>query len=355
MKKVTRLLGMACLAGMLVFTASCKKTENTSSVNVNVPQMKVATVDGERAYINEDWEFMWRGGDEIYVYNLSDTYDESVVQVFENVNPLGTESTLATFTGNEVGARKTYGYFYFYPTNMVSGDETELWEENRQTFYVEPIQQWECFDAVNPNGTLRPLSQVDADQMPMAINTDDIHETAHLRHMFGICRITLKAKRGSEVRVTHLTVTDNAFNLWGHASVKLHEVDTLELQQVWQEYVDADPNFAADYAQHIITELGWEPAGDGGNTLEMDCTTEPEGYVVLATTPNLTAFNFMMRPLALSCGFDVDVEFVPGYGEGTNGTNILHIDRWHNANLAYSIMPGMINVWNYPTSIEGAR
>jgi hypothetical protein len=81
MKKVVRILGLACMAGLLVFTA-CKKKENTSSVNVTIPQMKVVNVDGERAYLNEDWEFTWNQNDEICVYNLSDQFDESTMQIF---------------------------------------------------------------------------------------------------------------------------------------------------------------------------------------------------------------------------------------------------------------------------------
>lgn len=344
MKKVVRILGLACMAGLLVFTA-CKKKENTSSVNVTIPQMKVVNLDGERAYLNESWEFTWNENDEICVYNLSDQFDESTMQIFHNVTG---ESHSATFTGNDVGNKKTYGYFYFYPTTMVSCNLEELANNNRQTFDVASTQHFEAYWTEN-----HEISQVDASQMTMAINTDDIHEHSQLRHMFGIAQITLKAKRNTTAEVESVTITDNVFNLWGTASVKLHEVDTLMLQQVWQEYADGDEAaFAADYDSYIIQTLGWLPNNDGGRSITMNCDILDEDGkpcgVVLATTPNKTEFNFMLRPLALSQGFTVDVVF-------KNGLDPLHIGKWSQPNLDYTIMPGMINCWNYQTVIEGVR
>lgn len=344
MKKVVRILGLACMAGLLVFTA-CKKKENTSSVNVTIPQMKVVTVDGERAYLNEDWEFTWNQNDEICVYNLSDEFDESTMQIFHNVTG---EAHSATFTGQDVGNKKTFGYFYFYPTTMVSCDLEELASDNRQTFTVAPTQHFEAYWTEN-----HEISQVDASQMPMAINTDDIHEHSQLRHMFGIAQITLKAKRNTVAEVASMTITDNVFNLWGSASVKLHEVDTLMLQQVWQEYADGDEAaYTADYASYIVGTLGWQPGAIAGQSITMNCDILDEDGnpcgVILATTPNKTEFNFMLRPLALSQGFIVDVEFA-------NGVEPLHIESWAQPNLGYTIMPGVINCWNYTTAIEGVR
>lgn len=344
MKKVVRILGLACMAGLLVFTA-CKKKENTSSVNVTIPQMKVVNVDGERAYLNEDYEFTWNQNDEICVYNLSDQFDESTMQIFHNTTG---EAHSATFAGNDVGTRKHFGYFYFYPTTMASCDLEELANNNRQTFTVAPTQHFEAYWTEN-----HEISQTDASQMPMAINTNDIHEHSQLRHMFGIAQITLKAKRNTVAEVASMTITDNVFNLWGSASVKLHEVDTLMLQQVWQEYYDGDDAaFAADYDSYIIQTLGWLPNNDGGKSITMNCDILDEDGnpcgVILATTPNKTEFNFMLRPLALSQGFTIDVEFA-------NGVEPLHIDRWANPDREYSIMPGIINCWNYTTAIEGVR
>ena len=117
-------------------------------------------------------------------------------------------------------------------------------------------------------------------------------------------------------------------------------------------YDGNDAAFAADYDSYIIQTLGWLPNNDGGRSITMNCDILDEDGnpcgVILATTPNKTEFNFMLRPLALSQGFTIDVEFA-------NGVEPLHIDRWANPDREYSIMPGIINCWNYTTAIEGVR
>jgi hypothetical protein len=342
MKKVTRILGLACLAGLLVFSA-CKKKETTSSVNVTIPHMTVATVDGERAYLDESYEFQWSGGDEICVYNLSDQYDQSTMQIFHNVTGAG---PVATFSGPEVGAPMKYKYFYFYPTGMVSCDATELENGNRQTFYVAPTQQFESYWTEN-----HEIMMADASQMPMAINTDNIHFNSRLNHMFGIGSITLKAKKNNHIQVASITITDNVFNLWGSASVRLHAVDTIQLWDAWQAYADGDDaTFETAMATYIANPdgLGWMPNGDGGKSITLNCMHMEDGEYMgqeLGQTPNKTEFNFLLRPLALSGGFTVDVVF------NTPGMDDLHITSWNQPDRDYSIMPALINQWNYTKAL----
>lgn len=337
MKKVTRVLGLMSMAGLLVFATSCNKNKDTNtSVNVAIPSMNVVSVDGERAYINEDCEFQWNQQDYIMVYNLADpaNADESVLTVFHNTTG---EGPTANFAGSDVGAKLPCGYFYFYPTNMVSGDPTELMEDNRQTFTVSNTQNFQAFEAEGHS-----ISLVDASQMPMAINTEDLHADATLKHIFGVAQICLKGKSGDLKTVESITITDNAFNLWGTASMKLHAVNTDELQALVDEYKAGDANYATHFAEYVIGELGYESNGQG-KSITLDCMTNGTG-VTLLPAPYAAQFNFMLRPLALSQGFTVDVTFTD--------REPLHIDRWAQPNLAYSIVPGIINTWNYPTVIR---
>lgn len=339
MKKVTRVLGLMSMAGLLVFATSCNKNKETnSSVNVTMPSMNVATIDGERAYINEDGEFRWNNQDYIMVYNLADpaNADESVVSVFHNTT--GTGPT-ANFAGSDVGAKLPCGYFYFYPTGMVSGDPAELMDENRQTFTVSATQNFQAWE--NPENDYE-ISLVDASQMPMAINTEDLHADATLKHIFGIAQICLKGKNNDLRTVDHIVITDNEFNLWGTASMKLHAVNTDELQALVDEYKAGDANYATHFAQYVIGELGYESNGQG-KSITLDCMTNGTG-VTLLPAPYEAQFNFMLRPLTLSKGFTVDVYFTD--------REPLHIDRWSQPNLAYSIVPGVINSWHYPTVIR---
>ena len=343
MKKVTRILGMACLAGMLVFTASCKKDQENTSMNVTIPQMTAGHIEGERAYLNEDWEFRWNQNDEICVYNLSDEYDESTMQIFRNISG---EGPTAYFAGPDVGAPKTYGYYYFYPTTMISGDLDELANENRQTVTVDQIQNWETYWTDNHEG-----SMVDASQMPMAIQSPRLDQNATLMHMFGMGVISLKAKRNTVAEVSTITITDNAFALWGTASLRMHDVDPEYLTQKLDEYADGDLSYEELY-DLMQEQIGWlAGANEGHNSIILNCMhledNEMVGQVV-ATTPNYTDFAFMLRPLALSAGFTVDVEFA-------NGLEPLHIASWIAPNLDYAIRPAVYNTWKYSTAIEGVR
>lgn len=342
MKKVTRILGLASMAALLVFSA-CKKKETTSSFNLSIPPMTVNTVDGERAYIDEDWLFTWSGNDEVCVYNLSDQYDESTMQIFHNVTGFG---PVATFQGPDVGTPKFYKYFYFYPTTMVSCDVDELATENRQTFNVPPTQNFQAYWTET-----HEIAMVDATSMPMAINTDNIHQNSRLNHMFGIATISLKAKRNQDIVVNSIVLTANEMNLWGTADLRLHAVDTNMLWQVWNEYVDADPNFATDYDTYIIQTLGWHSNNDGGNSITLNCIhPDEDGETMIGTqlannAKDYTDFNFMLRPLALSKGFTVDIYFDPEHCPSTG--DHYQITSWNHEDLEFSIIPAKFNVWRY--------
>lgn len=339
MKKVTRVLGLVCMAGLLACTTSCKKQNDTASTVVNMPQMQVVNWEsGDRAYINEDVEFMWEDDDEICVYNLAADPMESVMSVFSNVTG---EGYMATFSGPEVGDPKDYQYFYFYPTNMVDMEtsEEQLAEDNSQTFVVEPVQYFKAYYTQN-----HPINLVDSKQMPMAINTDDLHKTVYLKHIFGIAQITLKAKKNVEKHLLRLTIEDNTFNLFGEARLCLHKVNTETLQDLMDKYINEDPNFATDLALYL-QDLGYRPNGQG-KTIMMDCTQNPDGWVALAQTPNKTEFNFMLRPMVLSTGFKLTAEFEDG--------EVKIIDSWQNHPECreFAMEPGVIKCFNYTKAFD---
>lgn len=344
MKKITRMLGMACLVGLMAFSASCKKNDETkgSSVNLIMPQMTTVNIDGDRAYINEDGQFIWKANDKIKVYNLSfSDPTQSVSSIFTNVTG---EGEYATFQGEGVGPRLDK-YFYFYPVKMAIGDdETWLADENRELFEVSDTQHFHFYDQ---NG--HTISMVDPDAMPLAINTNDITANATLKQMFGVAAILLKTNTGNHKVVTSVTITDKAYNLTGTCSLKLPAVDTLELQALMEEYRNYDPSFAAHYANYIIDELGWESTPTG-NTITMDCTNPKDGLagVPLANTlGQFSSFNFLLRPLALSGGFDVLVTFEDG--------TTFPITKWNENNPRkhdFFMEPGIIKTFTWGSAIR---
>lgn len=366
MKKVVRLFGLACMAGLLAFTTSCKKKDNTqTSIKISMPHMTRNVMDGgERAYIDDEEFFQWNEEDNIMVYNLSDNFNESRCNVFSKVSGQG---AYAQFAGTSVGAPMTYKYFYFYPINMVSGEENELKNDNRQTFTVSDVQYYEQYESED-----HPVvSLVDGTAMPMAINTDDLSASATLLHMFGIAEICLKAKRNHNIMVKSVKIIDNKWNLHGTCSVKLHCVDTEKLWTAWNAYANNDMA-AYEAAYQYISQpdgmnLGYEGHGQG-KEITMDCMhfedgeDEPVGvYLYNGSKQVYDSFFFMLRPLALSNGFQVVVEYVDNNGEDQTMT----IDKWIDPDAyvatgtmqqptigTWSIMPSIINTFRYTIGIE---
>lgn len=351
MKKVTRIFGMFCMVGALAFATSCNKEKETnSSLRIGVPQVTEGFVDGERAYIDELWEFMWHGGDQIMVYNLAADATQSVMSIFHNTNPVGVETKWATFQGEDVGAPKEYEYRYFYPINMVSKDPAELREDNRQTFTVTPDQNYYLFDECEP------LCRVDPYAMPMAINTDDLHKDAILKHMFGVAKFVIQAKRNNHIMLESITLHDNFWNLTGDLSVKLHAVDTVQLNALWNEYagdITAEP-FASHFLTYAVQTMGYAPAPTGKDitihTMHPDENNPLETVgIEIGTGNSMTEVNFILRPLALSEGFTITLT-------GTAGENNIPyektFDRWVNANLAMAIKPGVKHTFNFPVLTE---
>lgn len=335
-------MGLACMAGLLVFTACKKKNDTTSEVELVMPGM--AVVDGERAYIDEGYQFNWLANDQVRVYNL-DTPDEfgasqTVASVFHNVSGQGPR---ARFQGPGVGAVKTEGYRYFYPVVMAEGDVDQLQAEgswNRETFYVSPVQNYNAFTAAN-----HPYSMVDANSMPMSIDTRNLKTAKNLWHIFGAARFTV-VSNSEEIEVDSIVITDNVYHLWGTCSLRLHAVDTVKLNSLIRKYrysiiSDSLVAYGQMFNEYVMgmpgnehNSLGWmsQPgvykANDPDNAFistdetKMKSITLNCGYlengvqkhmtIYPESTNNPTTFAFMLRPLALSHGFKLTFYFTDG-------------------------------------------
>ena len=116
MKKVARILGLACMVGMIAFTSCKKKEQNAMTISVSTPEL---TVDEEdRAYIKPNYTFMWEQDDVIKVYNLDATPANSLSRIFHNVSGAGPR---ANFQGPNVGTARSEGYRFFYPVIDLDG------------------------------------------------------------------------------------------------------------------------------------------------------------------------------------------------------------------------------------------
>jgi hypothetical protein len=303
------------MMGLLTFVStSCKKNQENGEMTINVTMPTLETI-GERAYITQYGAFMWHENDFIRVYNLAAEANaiESTTNVFTKVG--NNTAPSARFRGPSVGAKKAEGYRIFYPINMVKGTSEEvemtLWNENRQIFTVADHQEFSSYEIPE----VHHFSMVDPSAMPMAERMNKLTDNATLHHMFGVASFSLNAAVGTTVVVDSVVYEDLGFNITGDVSVKLHKVavDNSQgtehnLNNVWAAYNGMTPEFLAVLAEEL-DYLGWDPDENTlGTTITMDCRYEQDGElkgVTLGEYPYGTFFNFMLRPLAVSGGFNL--------------------------------------------------
>jgi hypothetical protein len=326
MKKVTRIIGAVCMMGLLTFVStSCnKEKENETTINVVVSGFEE---DGERAYINSQFAFMWHESDYIRVYNLADeaNADESATSVFSKIGNSTGET--ARFRGPSVGAKKAEGYRIFYPIDMVKGTAEEinltLQNENRQVFQVRDHQQFEAY-----NTPTHHLSKVDGNAMPLAIDPENLTDNVTLKQIFGVgaFQFTVAPEYDGTIVVDSIKLVDSYHNITGDVSLKLHTVNPASLAQVSNKYFNNNSDYAdfQDYAETelapVLSDMGWMPSNKG-KEITLNCTYEQNGQLkgqTVGVDPTITEFAFMLRPLALSEGFTLYV-----YIEGVDNPIVL--------------------------------
>ena len=326
MKKTVKMIGMACLLGAFAFAgSSCKKNNETTSVQVSMPVVAETTVDAEKAYIDyyDDMQMKWSAGDEIMVYNLNSDYTQSEAEVYTLAS--GANTTVGNFHGDKaMSAEMDAGYYVFYPASKVVN--YPLGPNNTQTFEVPAEQTY--------NGeTMDPTSLV----MACKPTTGTFNEF-NLDHIFGFIDVRLK---GNTKSVQSVELTDNAFNLTGNVSLELPLVNRDNLLALQAACTNSTVTWEAYQATMISTlqAMGYtsEPTG---KSITLNC-----GGVQLKAS-EYTHFIFSLRPGCLAKGFVVKVTYTDGTSEVVNKFNP-ESAAWHYASSpqfprGFSIMPGTI-------------
>ena len=293
MKKLTKTIGLMCMAAMVAFTASsCKKsTEENAEFEVGLSQVE-GFATGDRAYIDiaNNCALTWNEGDQIMVYNLAKDYTKSVARVFTAV-PNSEGLTRTRFKGRPVGAKKDIGYFYFYPSDKASGT---LQEDNRETFTVDNRQEY--------NESLH----IDKDALVMACTVNSISDSFTMDHIFGVLNLRLTSNTGK--RVKNIVVTDRIFNLTGTMSLKIPGVDSEKLQEFVDHIYNGDTGYESQLDKYLKEDLGYESHGDG-KTITLDCSKCDNNLGVLLGA-DTKYFFIPLRPGALHKGFDIVINYM---------------------------------------------
>lgn len=302
MKRVIRCFCMIALVA-LAFT-SCKKQEQKSNVMIVTQQLVDENVDENRAYFDPtSLKIMFEEGDVVMIFNIdNEVPTHSHCAQYEAIQE-GNYVTMQNCGTGEVAEDILDAYYAFYPggrdnirTEMAGG-------ENKSMFYVAPTQEY------------RP-DRVPLEAMYMAAKVDNVahlHETEnpetafYFRNICGVYDMMLFDPNGPTV-VKEIKITDNSFDLSGWVELIIPEVDPVEMQSLFNNY---DPNNTA-YMQSLaqyLNRVGYNVT-EQGNTLTL--TMPEEGVQIGTTQATCTHFYMVLRPLALTHGYTIDITFADG-------------------------------------------
>lgn len=328
MNKLSRIIGMMCLAVLAVGFTSCNKdkVEKSSSFTFDMSTVEGFVADDSKAYVDisaSGQPVTWFNNDQIMVYSVDATNTTPQMTTF-TINEDGVGKTQATFTGDEI-TKGSYGYFAFYPASKVVG----VTEGNFGTFNVGETQTYNS--ALDFAGTsMAGKAFMDPQGVVGACPTDILNgtTTGTFKQIFGYANVRVKDASGATAgkTVTSVTITDGYRHLTGDMTINLVELTTPRL--------NALKTLGTNYSNGSITIESYTPQL---NDLlhQMGYSTQPEGYSV---TLNCAAANAMLnnankyfiiplRPGALLKDFVVTVNFSDGSHQDFNFNDKKYIIR----------------------------
>lgn len=298
MKKVMKCMCMIAVVA-LAFT-SCKKNEQKSTIVASTQEFVMQTEDGERAYIENfgNHHIHFEVGDMCMLFNINETVPtQSHACAYEAIE----EGDVVHFQNagwGEIAEDIMDGFYGFYPGGP-GQTITELSQgENKCKFFVDPIQEYR-------------EDMVSLKDMYMAAKVTPDEATTMTEANFAfknICGILqLKPYEAAQRTVTSIEIVDNAFNLSGWCELIIPEVDADEMQALFNNFDMSNPTYVAQL-QAYLNRVGYNMT-DQGNSITLNV---PGGVQLGATKAETPAFNFVLRPLALSQGFHVIFTFDDG-------------------------------------------
>lgn len=338
MRKSIKLVGAMALMGVLAFSTSCKKNDQTSSASVSMPKIQEINVDSERAYIDYDDgnQMKWEDGDEIMIYNLHRNYRRSEREVY-TIEEGYNNATHAMFEGNPMHLPYGDGYLVFYPAEKVYGD---LQEGNRQDFVVPTEQKYAFGDFMRP--------RVDSRALVMAGKVAQLDEESVLSHIFGFANFRIRgeylADQYRNQRVRSVVLHTNNIHISGNVSVKLPGVDPDQLNDLITQASEAQTEEQqAAYWEALTAYLYSDEVGynsyDQGFEVTLNCEEAMDGQGVLLGD-QVTHFLFSLRPGCLFDGFTVTFNFMD------DSLEPLVITKYENPDYRYCIVPGVLKNFN---------
>ena len=310
MKNIIRCICMMAIVALSV--TSCKKEDQkttkptTAIFTITAQDLVDGNVNENRAYFDPtSLKIMFDQGDMVMIFNIDEEVPTNSQCAQYAAVQDGNCVTLQNCGFGEVAENVRNAYYAFYPSGP-GHIQCEFYQgENKARFYVSPTQKY------------RP-DRVPLEAMYMAAKVDNVEhlsqfqtmnsETAfHFRNICGVYDMMLFDPNGPTV-VKEIKITDNSFNLSGWVEVILPEVDPVEMQSLFNNYDPNDPSYMQSLSQYI-DRVGFNVT-EQGNTLTL--TMPEEGVQIGTTQATCTHFYMVLRPLALTNGYTIDIKFADG-------------------------------------------
>jgi hypothetical protein len=320
MKKATRIIGMMCMAAvMVVGVSSCKKDKTTevSSFDITLPEIKGESGidDGSKAYIDMVAGSMkWYEGDKVMMYSIDEDYTKSQARVFAGDAGI-TGATNAHFAGTAMPVGDK-GFFAFYPASKAS---SEIAQNNRVTFNVSETQNYveDLFASTSYAGRIF----MDPTGFVGAAPCEIIEPYANFRlyPIFGYINVRVKDTETSGSRsLKSVTITDNNMHLTGTMSVEIPKITVSNMTTMQNAGLLYSTNGNAESywssIRPILSTIGYMGNGEGHSVTLNVAAPANNGFGAQITNKN-KFFLIPLRPGALMGDFTITLKFFDEEGD----------------------------------------
>ena len=308
MRKIVR--GICMLTVVALAFTSCKKNEqNASSFNGKTQVLEVD--NGERAYIeNSTNQMNFEEGDQVMLFNIDNEAQGSESALYHAEST----GTLVKFIADEQMTTTAFDNFYaFYPGANVVPD---LGNENYAKFPIAGTQVY------REDAQGKPIISKDHLYMAAKADTKDLAKTTFVfNNICGVLVMSLYSSANVTKYVQSIEIEDKFYHLVGDVHLKVDGVDAEKLQGFFTNYNPQNPEFI----RYVQDDLGYYVDGKTSKIMTLDCTSvvndnEPNGVKLNATPAAAKAFCIVLRPLALSQGFTMRVNYVDANGQSDTFT-----------------------------------
>lgn len=305
MKKLSRIIGVMCLAVLAIGFTSCdKKDTKASSFTFGLSEAEGFVADDSKAYIDISASSVikWWAGDKIMVYSVDATNTTPVTACF-TMDVGGEGTTMATFSGEEM-SKGSYGYFAFYPYEKA----VSVSEGNFGTFNVGPTQTYNS--DLNFAGTSMAGKAFMDPQCVVGACPNDILNgttTGTFKQIFGYANVRLKDASGatSGKKVTSVKITDNYRNLTGNMTINIVELTSSRLdalKNLGNRYCNGSVNIDNYWVElnNLLQQMGYSTESDGNN-VTLDCSAanvsldNANKYFIIPLRPGSLLKEFVVR------------------------------------------------------------